>query len=223
MPARLLLLCLPLRSSWLTVEGGRGRRRHSAASPGRTGQPWPCRSAWLLAFQSGSQEWPITGRRGFCCWAEAATPRLARRRVLSCGAQVRTDPAERPPGVSSRAAGQLIPSEIRRGPLERRSRSLTLSGGCCFGPRREPARGCRGQPSEWNEWACGVPIEVLLDPQRSLVRSVLRYVKSVEDDDATIVVLISEILHNQRPRVLSAVLKARTNVVIATLPFHLHD
>ena len=37
MPARLLLLCLLFRSSWLTVEGGRGRRRHSAASPGRTG------------------------------------------------------------------------------------------------------------------------------------------------------------------------------------------
>jgi hypothetical protein len=37
MPARLLLLCVLFRSSWLTVEGGRGRRRHSAASPGRTG------------------------------------------------------------------------------------------------------------------------------------------------------------------------------------------
>ena len=55
------------------------------------------------------------------------------------------------------------------------------------------------------------------------MRSVLRYVESVEDNDATIVVLISEILHNQRARVLSVVLKARTNVVIATLPFHLHD
>ena len=85
---------------------------------------------------------------------------------------------------------------------------------------------------DWDEWSCGVPIEVLLDPQRSLVRSVLRYVKSVEDEDATIVVLIPEILprkrrheilHNQRARVLSAVLKARTNVIIATLPFHLHD
>jgi amino acid transporter len=85
---------------------------------------------------------------------------------------------------------------------------------------------------EWDEWACGIPIEVLLDPQRSLVRSVLRYVKSVEDEDATIVVLIPEILpnkrrheilHNQRARLLSAVLKARTKVVIATLPFHLHD
>jgi amino acid transporter len=85
---------------------------------------------------------------------------------------------------------------------------------------------------DWDEWSCGVPIEVLLDPQRSLVRSVLRYVKSVENEDATIVVLIPEILprkrrheilHNQRARLLSAVLKARTNVVIATLPFHLHD
>jgi hypothetical protein len=37
MSARLLLLCLLFKSSWLTVEGGRGRRRHSAASPGRTG------------------------------------------------------------------------------------------------------------------------------------------------------------------------------------------
>ena len=85
---------------------------------------------------------------------------------------------------------------------------------------------------EWDEWACGIPIEVLLDPQRSLVRSVLKYVKSNEEADATIVVLIPEvlprkrrheILHNQRARLLSAVLKARTNVVIATLPFHLHD
>ncbi|MGO9906335.1 MAG: APC family permease [Solirubrobacteraceae bacterium] len=85
---------------------------------------------------------------------------------------------------------------------------------------------------DWDQWSCGVPIEVLLDPHRSLVRSVLRYVKSVENEDATIVVLIPEIvprkrrheiLHNQRARLLAAVLKARTDVIIATLPFHLHD
>ena len=60
----------------------------------------------------------------------------------------------------------------------------------------------------------------------------LRYVKSVENEDATIVVLIPEVIprkrrheiyHNQRARLLSAVLKARTDVIIATLPFHLHD
>jgi amino acid transporter len=85
---------------------------------------------------------------------------------------------------------------------------------------------------EWDDWSCGVPIEVLLDPQRSLVRTVLKYVKSVENEDATITVLIPEIiprkrrheiLHNQRARLLAAVLKARTDVVIAILPFHLHD
>jgi hypothetical protein len=84
----------------------------------------------------------------------------------------------------------------------------------------------------WDDWSCGVPIEVLLDRQRSLVRTVLKYVKSVENEDATITVLIPEIvprkrrheiLHNQRARLLAAVLKARTNVVIAILPFHLHD
>ncbi len=91
---------------------------------------------------------------------------------------------------------------------------------------------CEQIKREWDEWTCGVPIEVLLDRQRSLVRTVLRYVKSVEDEDATIVVLIPEIiprkrrheiLHNQRARLLAAVLKARTDVVIAILPFHLHD
>ncbi len=85
---------------------------------------------------------------------------------------------------------------------------------------------------DWDQWNCGVPIEVLIDPQRSLVRTVLRYVKSVENEDATIVVLIPEVIprkrrheiyHNQRARLLSAVLKARTDVIIATLPFHLHD
>jgi amino acid transporter len=85
---------------------------------------------------------------------------------------------------------------------------------------------------DWDDWSCGVPIEVLIDRQRSLVRTVLKYVKSVENEDATITVLIPEIvprkrrheiLHNQRARLLAAVLKARTNVVIAILPFHLHD
>jgi amino acid transporter len=85
---------------------------------------------------------------------------------------------------------------------------------------------------DWTEWACGVPIEVLVDKHRSLVRSVLRYVASIEDTDAVVTVLIAEIvprkrrheiLHNQRGRLLAAVLKARTDVIVATLPFKLHD
>jgi hypothetical protein len=85
---------------------------------------------------------------------------------------------------------------------------------------------------EWDDWGTPVTIEVLLDPQRSLVRTVLRYIRSVEGEDATIMVLIPfvdprkrrhEILHNQRGRLLEAVLKSRTDVVVASLPFHLHD
>ncbi|HEX4108972.1 MAG TPA: APC family permease [Solirubrobacteraceae bacterium] len=85
---------------------------------------------------------------------------------------------------------------------------------------------------DWNQWACGIPIEVIVDPQRSLIRSVVRYVESAPDGDVQYTVLIPEILpskrrheilHNQRGRLLESVLKARTSVVVAILPFHIHD
>jgi hypothetical protein len=85
---------------------------------------------------------------------------------------------------------------------------------------------------DWGFWNCSVPLEVVVDPQRSLIRTVLKYIRSVESEDAQITVLIAEliprkrrheILHNQRGRLLEAVLKARTDAVVATLPFHLHD
>ncbi|MGD0198404.1 MAG: APC family permease [Solirubrobacteraceae bacterium] len=85
----------------------------------------------------------------------------------------------------------------------------------------------------WTQWACNVPLEVLLDPHRSLVHTVVRYVESLDAEGKTLTVLIPqiipdkrrhEILHNQRARLLESALKARTlDVVIATLPFHIHD
>lgn len=84
----------------------------------------------------------------------------------------------------------------------------------------------------WDEWACGIPIEVLVDPHRRLIRTVVHYIESIDAENATITVLIPEIrpskrrheiLHNQRGRLLEAVLEARTDVIIATLPFHIHD
>jgi amino acid transporter len=84
----------------------------------------------------------------------------------------------------------------------------------------------------WDEWQCGVAIEILLDPHRSLIKTVVEYVKTVENTDATVIVLIPEIipgkrrheiLHNQRGRLLEEVLKARGTVVVATLPFRIHD
>jgi amino acid transporter len=91
---------------------------------------------------------------------------------------------------------------------------------------------CAAIKRSWDEWDPGVPIEVLLDPHRSLVKTVVRYIESLKGTDATITVLIPdirpnkpwhEILHNQRTRLLESVLKARTDVVIAIRPFHIHD
>jgi hypothetical protein len=91
---------------------------------------------------------------------------------------------------------------------------------------------CARIKRDWDDWDPGVPIEVLLDPHRSLVRTVLNYLESLKGTDAVITVLIPEviprkrrheILHNQRGRLLEAVLKARTDVLIATLPFRIHD
>jgi amino acid transporter len=91
---------------------------------------------------------------------------------------------------------------------------------------------CAQIKRDWDDWDPGVPIEVLFDPHRSLLRTVLRYIESVQSEDATITVLIPivvpakrrhEILHNQRGRLLETVLKARTDVIVARLPFRLHD
>jgi amino acid transporter len=86
--------------------------------------------------------------------------------------------------------------------------------------------------TDWSQWRCEIPIEVVVDPHRSLIRTVLKYVSAIDADDAVVMVLIPEILprkrrheilHNQRGRLLAAVLKARTDVIVATLPFKLHE
>jgi amino acid transporter len=83
---------------------------------------------------------------------------------------------------------------------------------------------------DWDQWKCSVPLEVVIDPHRSLVRTVLDYVEAIPKDEVTVTVLIPElipnkrrreILHNQRGRLLEAALKSRSDVVVATLPFHL--
>jgi hypothetical protein len=86
---------------------------------------------------------------------------------------------------------------------------------------------------DWDEWICGVPLEVIVDPHRSLVRSVLRYVESIPaPEDTVVMVLIPEIeprkrrhaiLHNQRGALLAAALEARTDVIVGRMPFRLHD
>jgi amino acid transporter len=84
----------------------------------------------------------------------------------------------------------------------------------------------------WADWECGSPIEVVVDEHRSLIRTVLQYIEAIDESEAWVTVLIPEIvprrrrheiLHNQRGRLLAAVLRARTDVIVARLPFKLHD
>ena len=94
----------------------------------------------------------------------------------------------------------------------------------------EPER--RQIERDWAQWRCGPPIEVVIDRHRSLIRGVLKYIASIDTEDVVVTVLIAEvqprrrrheILHNQRGRLLAEVLKARTDVIVATMPFRLHD
>ena len=105
---------------------------------------------------------------------------------------------------------------------ERESSVGRAAGGSQGGVRRR-ARARKGRPS-----AALATAALPEDRTNDLTRR-----PNTQSEDATITVLIPEIVpskrrheivHNQRGRLLEAVLKARTDgVVVATLPLHLHD
>jgi amino acid transporter len=138
-----------------------------------------------------------------------------------------------PPLPRSRESVVIVPTTTISRLTERAlSAALSLGGTVVALTVAGDEEECARVKRNWEEWKCGVPLEVLLDPHRSLTRTVLSYVESIESQDATIMVLIPEvapgkrrheILHNQRGRVLEAALTARTSVVVATLPLRIHD
>ena len=82
----------------------------------------------------------------------------------------------------------------------------------------------------WEEWNPGVRLEVLESPHRSLVHPVLDYVRRAQGEGRQVAVLIPEveprarryrILQNQRGLLLATVLRARTDVLVCTLPYRL--
>jgi amino acid permease-like protein len=138
-----------------------------------------------------------------------------------------------PPAPSKQESIVVIPTTTVSVLTERAvSAALSLSSTVVAVAVAGDKEECDRIKRNWDDWRSGVPIEVILDPHRSLVRTVLRYIESLKGTDATIVVLIPEvlprkrrheILHNQRGRLLEAVLKARTDVLVTVLPFHIHD
>jgi len=98
----------------------------------------------------------------------------------------------------------------------------------------QPSKGEADSFAEaWAAWHPGIRLEVLVDVHRSVVNPMVGYVKKLEKDGTKLViVLISEltprkrrheVLHNQRGKILSTLLRQRTDAVIATFPFRIDD
>jgi amino acid transporter len=88
----------------------------------------------------------------------------------------------------------------------------------------------RALTERWDRWDPGVRLDVIESPQRSLVQPIVSYVRREAADGRQIAVLIPEveprhrryqILQNQRGLLLAAALRARTDVVVCTIPYRL--
>jgi amino acid transporter len=84
--------------------------------------------------------------------------------------------------------------------------------------------------ASWKKWNPGVELRVLPSPHRSLVDPIVGYVHTLIKEGREVTVLLAEaeprkrryqILHNQRGLVLAAVLRARTDAVVATVSLRL--
>ena len=85
---------------------------------------------------------------------------------------------------------------------------------------------------KWMRWGCGVPLEILPSPYRSLVRPILRYIDEMDaryDDDVLSVILPEfvpskwwhHLLHNQTALLIKAALLFRKGTVVISVPYHL--
>jgi amino acid transporter len=85
--------------------------------------------------------------------------------------------------------------------------------------------------ARWKDWDPGVELRVLPSPHRNLVAPIVGFVENQLNSGRHVTVLIAEVeprkrrhqlLHNQRGLVLAAALRARTDAIVATVPFRLH-
>ncbi|MBY8862660.1 APC family permease [Nocardia sp. CA2R105] len=85
--------------------------------------------------------------------------------------------------------------------------------------------------AKWEKWDPGVPLTVLPCPNRSLVATLVGYVRKQTAEGKRVTVLLAQIdtrhwwqrlLHNPRGPVLAAALRSRTDAVVATMTVHLN-
>ncbi|WP_245722036.1 APC family permease [Nocardia crassostreae] len=80
--------------------------------------------------------------------------------------------------------------------------------------------------AQWKRWNPGIPLIVLPAPHRSLVATLVGYVRKQSHEGRRVIVVLSQLeprrpwhrlLHNPRGPVLAATLRARTDAVVATV------
>jgi amino acid transporter len=132
-----------------------------------------------------------------------------------------------------RAAGSLVivpVGEISRLTERALSAALSLGGEVVAVSVHLEAERATEFRTEWDRWDPGVRLEILESPHRSLVHPIVHYVQHAQEGERQITVLIPEveprarryrILHNQRGLLLATVLRARTDVLVCTLPYRL--
>jgi hypothetical protein len=86
---------------------------------------------------------------------------------------------------------------------------------------------------DWLRWDPGVRLVVLPSPQRNLAAPIVAFVNGeAADTSRRVAVLIPEVepqrrrhqlLQNQRGVLLATVLRSRTDAVICTMPFRIHE
>jgi hypothetical protein len=84
--------------------------------------------------------------------------------------------------------------------------------------------------ARWKQWNPGVPLKVLPSPNRSLIATLVGYVRKQTRNGHHVTVLLVQVdtphwwqrlLHNPRGPVLAVALRTRTDAVVATLTAHL--
>ena len=87
---------------------------------------------------------------------------------------------------------------------------------------------------DWSRWGKGIRLEILASPFRSVMEPLLEYIELTNDERPGdfITVLLPEfvpsrwwhhLLHNQRALLIKGALLFRPNIVVTSVPYHLHD
>ena len=155
-----------------------------------------------------------------------------RRHYDAVAEELRVDPGWRPPRMNHTVI--VLVGRVHRGVLQALAYAKSLN------PNRLLAVTMVSEPEEqeriekqWAEYEITVPLEIIHSPYRELSRPVLRFVDELDAqyDNDVVTIIIPEfvvrhwwehLLHNQSALILKGRLLFRKNVVVVSVPYHLH-